>query len=86
MVATIVYVLCALTSALCAVMLLRRYASRKVRLLLWSGLCFVGFALNNVLLIIDTRVMSDVDLSVVRAIPAVIGVLLLIYGLIWESA
>ena len=84
--ATLVYILCALTSALCAIMLLRRYGQGRVRLLLWSGLCFLGLALNNVLLIVDTQVVPELDLSLVRALPAVIGVGLLVYGLVWESA
>jgi hypothetical protein len=36
--AAAVYVLCALTSLACAVLLLRSYARRRVRLLLWNGL------------------------------------------------
>ena len=82
---TVVYALCALTSTLCAVMLLRGYVRSRVKLLLWSGLCFVGLALNNVALFVDLRVLPETDLSVVRTIPAVIGVAILIYGLVWES-
>ena len=84
-VATIVYALCAVTSIACAVLLLRAYASSRVRLLLWSGLCFAGLALNNVLLFIDVRVLPQTDLSVVRSLPALAGVAVLIYGLVWES-
>lgn len=84
--ATIVYILCALTSALCAMLLLRRFSRSRSRLLLWSGLCFIGLALNNLLLIVDTRLMPEIDLSILRALPAVIGLSLLIYGLVWESA
>ena len=84
-VATIVYILCAATSVACAFMLLRSYRQSHVRLLLWSGLCFVGLALNNILLVVDTRVMSDTDLSVIRTLPAVLGVGILVYGLIWDS-
>ena len=83
--ATVVYILCAATSVSCAFMLLRSYGSSRVRLLLWSGLCFVGLALNNILLVIDTRVMTEVDLSVVRTVPAILGVATLVYGLIWDS-
>ena len=43
--AAAVYVLCALTSLACAVLLLRGFAQRGVRLLLWSGLGFVGLPL-----------------------------------------
>jgi heme/copper-type cytochrome/quinol oxidase subunit 4 len=85
MIGTVVYALCALTSIACAWLLLRGYARTRVRLLLWSGLCFTGLALNNILLFIDVRVLPDVDLSIVRTIPAVLGVLLLVFGLVWET-
>ena len=45
--AAIVYILCALTSLTCAVLLLRAYRQNGVRLLFWSGLCFIGLALNG---------------------------------------
>ena len=82
---TIVYVLCALTSLACAVLLLRGYRETGARLLLWSGLFFVGLFLNNVLLIVDLRVVPQINLAVIRLVPALIGVLLLLYGMIWES-
>ena len=82
---TAVYVLCALTSITCAVLLLRGYARSRVRLLLWSGLCFAGLALNNVLLFIDVRVLPETDLSLVRTLPAVAGIAVLIYGMVWET-
>lgn len=82
---TAVYVLCALLSAACAALLLRAWARGRERLLLWSGLCFVGIALNNVLLFIDLRVLTEVDLSLVRMIPSVVGIALLIFGLVWET-
>jgi hypothetical protein len=84
MVAGIIYVLCALTSLTSMALLLRGYALRRVRLLLWSGLCFAGLTANNLLLLVDLFVMPDVDLYFVRQIPALAGVLLLVYGLIWE--
>ncbi len=83
--ATFVYALCALTSVLCAMLLMRGYRQSRARMLLWAGLCFCGLALNNVLLFIDMRVVPDVDLSVWRTVPALAGVLVLIYGLVWES-
>ncbi len=83
--ATLVYALCALTSLACAVLLLRGYASSHVRLLLWSGLCFCGLALNNVLLLVDKRLVPTMDLSLWRTLPAVAGVALLLYGLVWET-
>jgi Family of unknown function (DUF5985) len=83
--ATLVYALCALTSLACAVLLLRGYLTNRVRLLLWAGLCFAGLALNNILLFIDFRVVPEVDLSLWRSLPAVVGVVLLLYGLVWET-
>ncbi len=82
---TLVYALCALTSLACAVLLLRGYRASRARLLLWSGLCFVGLAANNVILLIDTRVVPMVDLSMWRSLPALAGVAILLYGLVWET-
>ena len=81
----VVYVLCALASAACAVLLLRGYRRSRQRLLLWSGLCFVGFALNNALLVVDVRVAATTDLSLLRTLPSLVGVGLLLYGFIWDA-
>jgi len=86
MVNAIVYLLCTFTSLACAVLLLRAYGQSRVRLLLWSGLCFIGLTINNLLLFVDKRMMPDTDLSLVRTIPALVGVACLLYGLIWEEA
>lgn len=83
--ATVVYALCGLTSIACAVLLLRGYRTSGARLLLWAGLCFVGLAINNVLLFVDLRVVPGTDLSVWRSLPALTGLALLIYGLVWET-
>jgi hypothetical protein len=83
--AGIIYMLCTLTSLACAVLLLRGYSQSRVRLLLWSGLCFVGLALNNALLYVDTHIVLQTDLSTVRTLPALVGVALLLYGLIWDE-
>jgi hypothetical protein len=81
---TLVYALCALTSLVCTVLLARAYVRSRMRLLLWSALCFAGFSLQNVLLLVD-RATPAVDLSVARTLPALLGVLLLLWGLVWES-
>ncbi|HEY4219075.1 MAG TPA: DUF5985 family protein [Gemmatimonadaceae bacterium] len=80
-----VYALCALTSLSCAGLLARGYRRSGARLLLWSALCFAGLALNNIMLIVDVRVLPDRDLSLVRTLPALIGVALLVYGLVWDA-
>lgn len=85
-VAEVVYILCAMTSLACAILLGRAFRRSGTRLLLWSCLCFTGLFLNNVLLIVDTAMLPDVDLLVLRQIPALLGVALLLYGLIWEGS
>jgi hypothetical protein len=80
-----VYLLCAATSAACAVLLLRGHHRTGTPLLLWSGLCFVGLALNNAMLVVDLILIPDVDLSTWRLLPAAAGVASLLYGLVWES-
>jgi len=80
-----VYLLCALMSAGCAVMLLRTYARRRSRILLWSSLGFVGLALNNALLFVDLVVLPpSVDLSTVRSGVGAVATLLLVIGLVWD--
>jgi hypothetical protein len=84
--AAAVYVLCALTSLACAVLLLRGYQARGIRLLLWSGLAFIGFAFGNFMLVVDRLVLgSEVDLSFWRSLPVLAGLVVLIYGLVWDS-
>jgi hypothetical protein len=81
-----VYVLCAVTSIACAVMLFRGYARSRMRLLLWSSLCFVGLALNNVLLFVDKVLLSEtVDLQLYRSGTALAALTLLVFGLIWDT-
>jgi hypothetical protein len=84
-VATVVYVLCAVTSCLCAVLLLRGYLAGRTRLLLWSSLCFVLLGANNILLVFDKVVVTGTDLQLARTVTALAGVVVLLYGLIWEA-
>jgi hydrogenase/urease accessory protein HupE len=79
-----VYLLCALTSAWCAIALLRTYAQRRSRVLLWSSLCFVGLATNNALLFLDLVVWTTVDLSFIRSVIGAGAILTLVVGLIWD--
>ena len=83
--AEVVYLLCGATSVACAVLLIRKYSSTRARLLLWSSLCFVGLALNNVLLFVDLVVVPQVDLAVWRSVMALAALALLLFGLIWEA-
>jgi hypothetical protein len=80
-----VYLLCALTSLLCAVLLFRSHRAVRTPLLFWSSLCFAGLALNNVLLFVDLVVVPDFDLRLVRSSSALASLALLLYGLIAEA-
>jgi hypothetical protein len=82
----IVYVLGTLTTLLCAVMLLRGYAQSRMKLLLWSGLCFTGMTVSNMLLFIDLVLLpAGTDLYLLRLSTAAVAMLLLLYGLVWEG-
>jgi Family of unknown function (DUF5985) len=83
--ATAVYLLSAAISLACAVLLLRSFATTRNGLLFWAAICFLGLTLNNALLFVDKVVAPDVDLSLWRTIPALAGMLALIYGLVWEE-
>jgi hypothetical protein len=83
--AAIIYSLCALAALGCAFLLLRGYRRSRYRLLLWSGLCFAGLTVNNLLLVIDKVALPDSDLSVARTLVALISMIVLLFGLIWDS-
>ncbi len=80
-----VYVLSTITSVACAWLLLRAYTRTRSRLLLWSGLCFVGLGLTDIARIIDQLAFPDTDLATWRLVPAAAGTLLLVYGLVWDA-
>jgi hypothetical protein len=79
-----VYLLCVLTSAAIAILLLRGYRRSGERLLLWTGLGFVGLCANNVLVVIDLMLGPNRDLSLVRNLPTLLGGAFVVYGLVWE--
>ena len=83
--AHLIYTLCALTCLVTAVLLLRSYQKTHVHLLLWSGLCFAGLTISNVFLVLDRVVYPDIDFSMPRLASAFVGMLLLLYGLVWET-
>ena len=80
------YLLCAAMSIACAVALLRGFRESRSRLLFWSSICFVGLAVNHVLLFVDLVTLPTIDLSLLRAGIALASVSLLLFGLVWESA
>jgi len=83
---TAVYILCFLTSAACAWLLGRSYLANRTRLLLWSSVCFVFLALNNLALVLDLVVWPspEVDLRLPRLLLALAAAVSLTWGFVWE--
>jgi hypothetical protein len=80
-----VYVLCFLTSAAVAALLLRAWRRTRHRVLLWTGVGFLFLAADNLLLVLDYIVFPDTDLSDWRKLPALVGAALIVVGLIWDA-
>lgn len=83
--AALVYALGSLVTLVCAALLLRAYAKARMPLLLWSGLCFALLTAANALLFVDLVLLPEARLYVARLATAAVGMMLLVYGLIFES-
>jgi len=80
-----VYLLCLLTSIICAWLLMRSYVRNRTRMLLWSSACFGLLAVNNLLMVLDIVVFpTSIDLSLPRTCCSLAAVGVLLYGFIWE--
>lgn len=82
---TIIYILCSLTSLLCAWLLLRAYWKRNITLLFWCGVFFVIQACAEFFLVVDKLDVHESDLSVLRYGIALVAVGALLYGLIMQA-
>lgn len=82
----VVYVLCFLTSSACAWLLGRSYRQNGTGLLLWSSICFIFLALNNLVLVLDLVVWPspDLDLRLPRLLLALAACCSLLFGFIWK--
>jgi hypothetical protein len=82
----VVYILCFLTSAACAWLLGRSYRQTGTGLLLWSSICFVFLALNNLALVLDLVIWPspEVDLRLPRLLLALAAGCSLLFGFIWK--
>ena len=78
----IVYFLCFATSSACAWLLARNYQRTGAKLLLWSALCFVFLAGNNLVVILDLLLIPTVDFRIVRLLFSLGAVSVLLYGFI----
>jgi hypothetical protein len=82
---SLIYALCGVAAGTCAVLLLQAYRRGGYRLLLWSGLCFVGLTINNLTLVADKIVVPHMDLTFMRTSIALVAMIVLLYGLIWDA-
>ncbi len=80
-----VYILGALVTLACGVLLMRGYLRGRQKLLLWSSLCFFGLSLSHVFVFLDLVVFPDMNFYPARLVTAAIAMLLLLFGLIWEG-
>jgi hypothetical protein len=83
--AALMYSLCALTCLAAFVLLLRSWRATRLPLLFWAALCFAALTLNNLLLVADKVFLPDMDLTTWRLGTGLVGMLLLLFGLIWEE-
>jgi hypothetical protein len=80
----VTYVACAAASVVCAALLVRGWLASRERLLLWCALCFVGLAVNNVVLVVDLVIVPTIELSLLRHLTAHAAMAVLLFGLVWE--
>jgi hypothetical protein len=85
--APVFYGLCTLAALFCAILLLRAYYRSRYKLLLWGGLCFLGLTLNNALLVVDKLIFPEpeVNLFTWRLVAALVAMLVLLYGIIFDA-
>ena len=82
---TIVYLLCFATSSACAYLLARNFFRTRARLLMWSALCFLLLAVNNLLVVIDLVVLPQaITLQLARLVMSLAAVSVLLFGFIWD--
>jgi hypothetical protein len=80
-----VYILCAITSVVCAALLFRQARRAGGQLLFWSGWAFIALAAANILLPVDLVWVASVDFSILRNSLTLLGLGMLLYGLVWET-
>ena len=82
--ASAVYILCFIASAACAVLLARSYRRSGARLLLWTCLCFLALAGNNLTLVADLIVYPGSDLKLARLSFSLVAASVMLFGFIWD--
>ena len=86
MIAISIYLLCALVALTCAVLLYQSWKRKRVRLLLWSWLCFAVLGVVNLVTVADYMTGPEIDLYPHRCALILFAYGLLVYGLVWETS
>ena len=81
---TTVYLLCFAASAACALLLGRNYVRTSARLLLWSALCFLFLAFNNLLVVIDLLILPNWNFQIPRLALSLAAAGVVLFGFIWD--
>ena len=85
MIPTIIYSLCVLTCWGCTFLLWRGFRSTRSSLLMWSAICFRFLGLSTLLLFIDLIVYPDASLVTFRSALTLVGLVVFLVGLVFES-
>lgn len=80
----VLYLLCLLTSLSCCLLLIRSYRRNRSKVLLWTAVCFVLLAVDNLLVVLDLIVFPSIDLSPLRLVATLLAVSSLLIGFVWE--
>ena len=84
--AAAVYLLGMFVALACGVLLARGFKRSRQRLLLWSSICFLGLALSGALTFLDLSLLPPaIDLHLLRRAVTAVSMLVLLYGLVWDS-
>lgn len=82
---TLVYLLCLVTSVLCAYLLGRSFFRLRSRLLFWSAICFALLATVNFIVILDMEIFPHIDFRPYRLWLTLVAIAVLLFGFIWDE-
>ena len=82
---TLVYTLCFLTSATCAILLGRTFVRSRAQMLFWSAACFSLLAAVNLLVVLDLVVFPVRDFRSIRLWISLAAIAVLLFGFIWDQ-
>jgi hypothetical protein len=77
-----IYILAAAMCLLCTVLLLRQWSITRLKLLFWSGICFLTLTAANILLFVDRVLVPHIDLANYRNGTTLLAIIFMLYGLV----